>query len=447
MPKTAIKTDAHSLRDNAAYKAKRAAKQSEVQIALLPKQKVFVEAHQQECLYSGAFGAGKTRALCYKLLTHAVIPGNFVGLCRKTFTAMRHSTLRTLLTAESGLEPVLPEGSYKHNKSDHTIKINGGGTICYFGIDKAESLGSYNFGAIGVDEMTELSETEYLMLMGRLRNIADPHRQIFGVTNPEGPTHFIYKRFFQERTATRYAIEATSLENHLLPADYLQSLSEFTGQARDRYVLGKWCAFEGLVFDMFNPAANMRVRQPSEMKSFYIGVDEGYTNPATVLVIGRDGDGRYHIFDEWYERKALPEKHLDTIERKYSKWNAVTVYPDPSAAGLIASIKARGMSVSESNNAINFGIGELQNLLVPAGDGIPRLTADPSCFNWRMEMESYRWRKIKDVLTDTPVDEMDHLIDPTRYIIASLAGKGDATPMRPRTTKERFAQSRKRLVM
>ena len=80
---------------------------------LLPAQLDFIRAREREVLYSGAFGAGKTRALCMKLVSRLVgRPGAREGLARKHLVSLKATTLRTLLEQDGNLPPVLPRGTY-----------------------------------------------------------------------------------------------------------------------------------------------------------------------------------------------------------------------------------------------------------------------------------------------------------------------------------------------
>ena len=88
-----------------------------MKVDLLPAQLDFIRAKQREVLYSGAFGAGKTRALCMKLVTRLVgNPGAREGLARKHLVSLKATTLRTLLEQDGKLPPVLPAGTYEHNR-------------------------------------------------------------------------------------------------------------------------------------------------------------------------------------------------------------------------------------------------------------------------------------------------------------------------------------------
>ena len=170
----------------------------EIRKTVLPKQAAFLKSEAKEVLYSGAFRAGKSKALCIKAVERASIPKNVVGLCRKTSTSLKRTTLRTLLNPDGDLPPVLPKGTYEHYKQDKLIKIRGGGEILYFGFDDEETIASLGVGCMCVDEGSELNEDEYTMLLGRISMKTDSLRQLFTATNPGSPHHFLYDRFFKK---------------------------------------------------------------------------------------------------------------------------------------------------------------------------------------------------------------------------------------------------------
>src|SRR5690349_15812682 len=150
------------------------AKSQTIPWQLLPKQAEFVASQAREVLYSGAFGSGKTRAVCMKNVLRASRPGAREGLCRKHLVTLKATTLKTLLEPEGVLPTVLPPGTNDHNKSEKSIRIRGGGEIVYFGLDDegdrtSTKRGSYNLSGVGCDQMEELTESDLVMLRGRYR--------------------------------------------------------------------------------------------------------------------------------------------------------------------------------------------------------------------------------------------------------------------------------------
>jgi len=411
-----------------------------IPVLLLPKQYEFLTSRADAVLYSGAFGAGKTRALCEKIAARARVPGAWEGLCRKTLVSLKGSTLRTLLRPEGDLPPVLREGSYKHHKGDGIIEINGGGAIDYFGMGDAEDyqkIGSKNLSGCAVDEAVELTEEDWTMLDGRLRlNVGIPN-QIYGACNPGPPSHHLAKRFGlalgHKPEEGHVAITTSSAENTFLTARYIKRLNRYTGLRRKRYVLGQWVGSEGLVYDAWDRDKHIRTRPREEFSRVIAGMDVGYKNPSVILVIQIDADDRMHVVREFYEREVVPDQLIAEAVKLYGEWDVSEFVVDPSAAGTIASLRAAGCFVREGQNAVFDGIQAVQNRLPIEGDGIPRLTIDPACDQTIREFETYEWKPIRKgstTLKDEPVKEEDHAMDALRYAVVSVDGLRSQPRMR-----------------
>src|SRR3990167_7696603 len=169
----------------------------------------FVSSTASRCLFSGAFGAGKTIALCAKALKLSLdYPHNFGYICRKVRATIGLSTLKTFL------ELVCPrELITGYNKAEGLITLTNGSQLLFGGLDdplKPGSLGAGGVGFMGIDEAIETSEDDWNMLEGRLRLPGVPH-QIFAATNPGPPSHYLYRKFFTEHKGEVY--QASSYDN------------------------------------------------------------------------------------------------------------------------------------------------------------------------------------------------------------------------------------------
>lgn len=393
-----------------------------IDIMALPKQIEFLKANEREVLYSGAFGAGKSRAVCLKLVMRAAVPGAREGLCRKHLVTLKATTLKTLLERDGKLAPVLPQGTYTHNKSDKVIRIQGGGEIQYFGLDEPDKIGSYNLTGCGVDEAIELAEGDWRQIRGRCRVVVDGlSNQVYGACNPGPPSHFLAERFglaegHKSKPNCR-PIQTASADNHFLPPDYLADLDTFTGLAKSRYVEGKWVGSEGMVYDRWDRLTFVQERE-GPWQRIIVGQDEGYTNPAVLLVVGEDSDGRLHVIREWYKPRQLETAVIEEAKRLNDDYAPEAFVVDPSAAKLRARMESENLYVVPAENDVFAGIQAVQRRLVVAGDGDPRLTVDPSCENLIREFETYEWKTGKD----QPRKENDHAADALRYIVAYVDG-------------------------
>ena len=383
----------------------------EIRAKLLKSQARFIFNSKKEVMFSGGYGSGKTRALCYRAFISANEPGNVVLLVRKTLTALKKSTLKTLLEPDGKLPPVLPRGSYHHDKMNSTISINGGGQIIYGGCDNELAIRSMNLGLVAIDESVELEEKEYLELLYRLRNSAASCRQIVSATNPGNQQHFLFNRFFVETSPDREVITSSSLDNQFLVKDYVQSLKQMTGTQYNKYVEGFWCALEKAIYPEFERNANLKHKETSTFKEYLVGIDFGYSNPTALAFFGVDGDMNIHLIEEFAKTKMLIGDITKQCER-YRAFNPKLII-DPSAAHLVAELDSKGFNVERADNELMHGISRVKDMLA----GV-RLTVDSKCLEWIREVENYSFDE-----KGRPIKVGDHLMDATRYVVNYIYGQ------------------------
>jgi len=397
-------------------------------LEVLPQQLKFLRSTAREVLYSGAFGAGKTRAICLRAVMRASVAGSREGLCRKTFSSLKRTTLKTLLEADGLLPPVLPQGSYEYRKMDGEIKIFGGGTIMLFGLDDAGRIASMNLSGCAVDEAVELNERDWTMLRGRIRlSLPNLPNQLYGACNPSTPHHFLAQRFGlasgRKCTPNCEVITTTSRDNWFLPKDYIADLETMTGVARKRYVEGLWVGSEGLVYDQWDESIFVVDELPESFDRTIVGMDMGYNNPAVLLLIGMK-DQRMYVIDEWYERQKLEQQVIEVALLWKEEHPAIDCFViDPSAAGLRASMRNVGLDAIPANNAVFTGIQAVASRLSNDSSGKPRLTIHRRCSNTIREFGSYEWLGNRDgTMKDQPKKEHDHALDALRYSVVHIDG-------------------------
>lgn len=390
---------------------------------LFRKQIEFVTSQDRHVLQSGGFGSGKSEALCVKLAMRASVPGAREGLARKTLESLKKSTLRTLLDGDGSRPPVLPPGSYTHNKAEKVIKIKGGGEILYFGMDDPSKLGSLNLTGIAADELVQFTRDDWTWMQGRTRVPVDGVvNQIYGATNPGPPSHWLVELFglaIGKRTQATYrVIRSRTTDNPALPRDYVDSVRMLPGVAYRRFFLGEWAGADGLVYDTFDRDTHIRQR-PGPWSRTIVAVDEGYTNPFVALLVRVDGDGRFHVEREVYRPKMVRAEKIEALKALADGAEAIVI--DPSAAELIETVRNAGMPAVQADNDIDGGLHRVRARLAVQGDGMPRLTVDHSCENLIREFETYEYRQDANGKgTDKPKKEYDHAMDAIRYGVSHV---------------------------
>ena len=305
----------------------------------LPAQDEFMEALEEELLYSGAFGAGKSRIGCEKCLYLALkYPNNYGLITRKRFNDIKFTTM--IVFFRDVVPPALKEADgYDWNKTDSILTLPNGSQVVFRGLDDPGKIASMELGYAFVDEATEISEEDWDMINGRLRLKASPFYQIFGATNPGPPRHWLYQRFVvhPEEGVHRF-LTSNALQNYFLPPEYIKRISRYKGRYYDRYVLGKWVGFEGTVYDNWDSKVNIcrRFDLPIDWPRWRV-VDFGFVNPFTCEWWTRNPEtGDWYMYKELYKTQTIVEDHAKVIlehsmlitgvpekyERTYCDWDA-----------------------------------------------------------------------------------------------------------------------------
>ena len=367
-----------------------------------------MRSQAKSVLYSGGYGSGKSRILCYVAIREAVKPANTVLIVRKTMTSLKKSTLLTLI----GEDGVLPKGTYTYQKQDAVIQLNGGGQIILAGMDDYNRIRSMNLGCICIDEASELNATEYQELLYRLRLEAGS-RQLYMATNPATQSHFLYRLFFKSPSPNREVIQACSLENHHLPVDYIASLKEMDGIRYAKFVRGEWCSLENAVYDLFNRDEHVKSLQKTGYEHYYLGIDIGFRDPSCLLLIGQTGDNLY-VLDETYREKMMMSEIKAACIDYSVRYPDLKIIYDPSAALVGAELTGIGLPCIKANNDIMIGVNRVRSRLKKTmGEGsYSPLVFDELCLNTIREMESYTYQEGKE----KPIDSDNHALDPLRYV-------------------------------
>lgn len=189
----------------------------------------------------------------------------------------------------------------------------------------------------------------------------------------------------------------------------------------NRFILGEWCAAEGLVYDMFSEDKHVvsNVRTGGEI---YVSCDFGVQNATVFLVWQRDDDGRWICIDEWYYsgRENRHQKSCnEMVEGLQDMLNGripERIIVDPSAAALIVELRKAGYLTRKANNDVKNGIAE-------TGSALQRgiIAIDARCKNTIREIQAYSWDdKASSIGEDKPIKENDHCMDAMRYFVKTM---------------------------
>ncbi len=396
-----------------------------------PAQERFFDSHSPELLYSGAMGAGKSRILCEKAWRLAKLyPGATFGIFRKVAASIPATTLRTFTR-----DVMQPEWIAERNKSESWWQLTNGSRIYFLGLDAdpitgvPSKVGSLDLAWAGVDEAVEITEADWVILLGRLRDPRMPWHQIAAATNPGPPTHWLKVRFTPSTAKCEY-LHATAADNRFLPTDYKEAVANLPDNAIGRRLgKGEWAAVEGAIWSV-EPHQIKHSDAPA--KRVIAGLDWGFVHAFAVEVVGQSGSGRLSVRSELYAEKAGIDQLIEPLAALFEKESVSDVYYDPSEPGLAAQL-SRGLLEHRSKH-VGPGIEcVLKVKLHPAVNDVmvglqvvdrqlrSGMTVDPTCVGLLNEIPGYTWAPQKGGgYHERPIDHDDDACDALRYAVMSF---------------------------
>ncbi|MGN1423108.1 MAG: PBSX family phage terminase large subunit [Oscillospiraceae bacterium] len=174
------------------------------------------------------------------------------------------------------------------------------------------------------DELTLFGEDFFVMLLSRL---SEPGAKLFATTNPDNPSHWVKRDYLDNGGIDLLSLKFTLDDNIFLPREYVDTLkSEFCGVFYDRFILGKWVAAEGRVYEGFSAeniissqALAARLAENRLIRSV-IGVDYGGNGSASAFVhVGFDAGFRnMYVLSEYYDSRNRSAESLISAFSEYT---------------------------------------------------------------------------------------------------------------------------------
>ncbi|MBR4457593.1 MAG: terminase family protein [Clostridia bacterium] len=318
------------------------------------RQRIFLSRPEDEALYGGAAGGGKSDALLMDAVRQVNVPNYKAILMRKTYPQLSELIERSRwLYARA-----FPKARY--NGSEHVWRFPSGAQVKFGSINHPQDRINYQghqYDFIGFDEATHFTQDEIEFLRSRNRP-SGPGTRVYMryATNPGGIGHVYLKRRFVDPAPpgttiretvralmpngkekswqlTRIFIPSTVWDNQALLKNnpkYVADLASLPEQQRKQLLEGSWDYYQGQVFGEWrnDPGHYLdqtwtHVIQPFPIPAWwkiYRGLDWGYERPFSVAWYAIDGDGRMYRIREYYGTNGQSNQGLrmtpDAVARK-----------------------------------------------------------------------------------------------------------------------------------
>ena len=295
---------------------------------LLTKQREFMEIPHDNMLdvamYQGGFGSGKT--WCGSLLGIMLsrkFPGSVGLVGAKEYELVRKTTLVSYIE-HLDLMGYKDKVDYNYNKQEKVLKFKNGSKIFFMGLEDPEKFKSLNLHWAEIEEASQVPDTAFKQLIGRLRNTnIKPEWQnfryrLFGHTNPQPNKGWIYKRFVENPKENYRLIIAPTSNNTYLPKHYIESMKEEYDPEYYRInVLGEFGDYaSGLVVKGFTDANICDDYEYDPTLPLHLTCDFN-VDPMCWGIAQRDEEDRIYFFDELVMENTDTQRCIDEFIRRY----------------------------------------------------------------------------------------------------------------------------------
>jgi hypothetical protein len=405
-----------------------------IKISLTKKQKAFIDATEDEVLFGGAAGGGKSFGQMADALLFAIkYPASKQLILRRTLVELEKSLIRYALA-------LYPKEIFTFSSSSHTGRFKNGSLIDFGYIGQESDVYKYQsaeYDVVRFDELTHFTESQYIYLISRVRGANDFPKQVKSTTNPGGVGHAFVKRrfidtarrgerFTDENGLSRIFIPSLLSDNRFLTEgdpDYKRRLLALPKSEREALLYGNWNIFEGQYFTEFSE--KLHVCEPFEIPLGYRrwrAIDYGLDR-LVCLWIAVSPEGECFVYRELCESNLPISRAAEEILKRTPKHEDIYATMAPpdlfarsqesgrSKASLFAEY---GVSFTRSSNDRECGWLSVKELLCRDADGRVGLKIFSTCHELIKCLPALQRDKIRPSDTANEPHEITHAPDALR---------------------------------
>lgn len=436
------------------------------------RQEIFLSRFEDEALYGGAAGGGKSEALVVEALRQVQIPHYRALILRKTYPELSE----LIDKSQRYYRGAFPAAQW--SEARHEWRFPSGAKISFGAMQHTNDRFKYQgraYDYIAFDELTHFTQDEYLYLLSRNR-ASGPGTRVYlrASANPGGIGHgWVKARFLTpappmqtiwedvsmltpdgavlNAKRSRIFVPSTVFDNQILlkndPA-YAARLAALPDADKRALLYGDWDAFAGQVFSEWraDPAHYADRRYTHVVDPFPIpknwrivrGFDFGYSRPFSVGWWAISPDGALCRIRELYGCTGTPNegvrwepariaREIKQIEQDDPNIKGRTVrgVADPSifdesrGESVAQMMEREGVFFDRGDNARIAGKMQVHHRLAFDQNGIPGLAVFHTCRHFIRTVPAlvYDSTNVEDVNTSME----DHIYDEMRYVVMEFS--------------------------
>lgn len=285
-----------------------------------------------EFLLSGSVGSAKSLTLSHLIVDHCLsYEGAAVGIGRLALPRLKETLCQKIREHLYGIGV-----SYKYDETKGSFRFSNGSKIIPFSWTdkKYEKFRSYELSAMVFEELSENHDEhkrayeEAAARVGRLTHV--PESWIACASNPDSPSHWVYKYFIESTNPARRTYYSVTSENPFLPKKYIDKLLEiYDAKMSRRMIYGEWIEIsDEVIYYTYDREHNYRdySYQVQDYAPVSVAFDFNIAlgKPLSVAFIQHIND-ESHIFNEVVieglkTRQALEEAYEKGLLPKHRKY-------------------------------------------------------------------------------------------------------------------------------
>ena len=369
----------------------------------------FIFSDDYAMICDGSVRSGKTTVMIAAFVIWAM--DNFdrtnFGICGKTVQSAERNVLKPLQQIDD-----LPY-TMTYKVSTRVLTVRCGDKVNWFYLFGGKDESSYmliqgiTLAGVLFDEVALMPKSFVEQALSRAISFENP--KYFFNCNPESPNHWFYLEWIKEPRENTRHIHFLLEDNPILTEQMIErTKSMYSGVFYDRYILGKWCLAEGLVYPMFGKDCIVEpITDPCER--YVISMDYGIQNPTAMILWGKKGDTWYALKEFYHSGRETgsqktDQQYYDELEKLAGDLPIDCLIVDPSATSFIAL--ARQNHRFKVRKAVNDVVDGIQKTAACLSNGKIKICA--CCERSIQEFGLYSWDD--KAVEDTPIKENDHCL-------------------------------------
>jgi phage terminase large subunit len=353
----------------------------------------------------GGTSASKTFSIIPLLIDYAIAtPKSEISIVAETIPQLRRGALRDFLKI---MDLIGMYDDSRFNKSSLVYTFSNGSYIEFFSADMSAKLRGARRDVLFVNECNNVEWEAYYQMAIRTRKF------IYLDYNPVA--EFWVDTELLKDSDTDFVV-LTYKDNEALDKSIVQEIEKARDKAEHSeywanwwrvYGLGEIGQVQGTIFTNWHQIDNV----PQEAKYIGIGLDFGYSNDPTAIVMVYKWNNEF-ILDEIAYQKELSNKAIADILKPYGG----LVVCDSAEPKSIADLRSYGINATpcvKGKDSIINGIQKIQAL--------DRIHITKRSTNLIKEFRGYVWKTDRNgVALNEPIDFLNHGVDAIRYILSHV---------------------------